>query len=37
MAKSLRQKLKDIDRKVHCLECNEKGEGQIQDIIATTL
>ena len=34
MAKSLRQKLKDIDRKVHCLECNEKGEGQIQDIIA---
>ena len=34
MAKSLRQKLKDIDRKVHCLECNEKGEGQIQDIVA---
>ena len=27
MAKSLRQKLKDIDRKVHCLECNEKGDG----------
>ena len=32
MAKSLRQKLKDIDRKVHCLECQESTAGGVQSI-----
>ena len=32
MAKSLRDKLKEIDRKVHCLECNDDGGGGIQSI-----
>ena len=32
MAKSLRQKLKDIDRKVHCLECQESTTGGVQSI-----
>ena len=32
MARSLRQKLKDIDRKVHCLECQESTAGGVQSI-----